>query len=148
MEMIYRLEDKTNRPIIKLDMIFSGCTALLDTGAIIPVWTKDVKLLQRLGGTLVKRNVGFAGFGGKTKGDLYNMNLILDKIVFPKLPIIVHNDDSIPGYFLFSATMFKSMIYTIDDITKQFIVISPSNQVCQNIKVITNNGKISVLVNQ
>lgn len=148
MEIIYRLEDRTNRPIIKLDKIFTGCTALLDTGAIIPVWTKDVELLQRLGAHLYKRNVEFAGFGGKTKGDLYKINLVLDKIIFPELPIIVHNSDKIPGYFIFSATMFKNMIYTIDDITKQFIVILPDNQVCQNIKVVDNNGKINVLVNQ
>ena len=109
MEMIYRLEDKANRPIIKLDQLFPGCTALLDTGAIIPV---------------------------------------LDKIIFPDLPIIVHNNDNIPGYFIFSATMFKNMIYTINDITKQFIVVYPDNQVCQHIKIIDSNGKISVLVNQ
>lgn len=39
-------------------------------------------------------------------------------------------------------------IYTIDDITKQFIVVYPDNQVCQHIKIIDSNGKISVLVNQ
>lgn len=37
MEMIYRLEDKANRPIIKLDQLFPGCTALLDTGAIMHI---------------------------------------------------------------------------------------------------------------
>ncbi len=148
MEMIYRLEDKANRPIIKLDQLFPGCTALLDTGAIIPVWTKDVKLLQSLGAHFYKQNVEFAGFGGKTKGDLYKITLYLDKIIFPDLPIIVHNNDNIPGYFIFSATMFKNMIYTIDDITKQFIVVYPDNQVCQHIKIIDSNGKISVLVNQ
>ncbi len=148
MEIIYRLEDKTNRPIIKLDKVFPGCTALLDTGAIIPVWTKDVKLLQKLGAHLEKQNVEFSGFGGKTKGDLYKIDLTLDKIVFPGLPIVMHNDNNIPGYFIFSATMFNNMIYTIDDITKKFIVTLPDNQICHNIRVIDSNGKISVLVNQ
>lgn len=123
-----------------MDKLFPGCTALLDTGAIIPVWTKDVELLQGLGARFYKQNVEFAGFGGKTKGDLYKINLSLDKIIFPELPIIVHNSDNIPGYFIFSATMFKNMIYTVDDITKQFVVVCPDNQVC--------HGKISVLVNQ
>lgn len=44
--------------------------------------------------------------------------------------------------------MFKGMIYTIDDITKKFIVILTDNQICHNIKVVDSNGKITVLVNQ
>lgn len=40
------------------------------------------------------------------------------------------------------------MIYTKDDVTKQFIVTLPDNQICRNIKVIDNNGKVNVLVNQ
>lgn len=83
MEIVYRLEDKTNRPIIRLNEIFPGCTALLDTGAIIPVWTKDVGLLQRLGARIQKQDIAFSGFVGKTKGDLYKIDLVLDKIIFP-----------------------------------------------------------------
>lgn len=47
------LEEYTNRPIIKLDNIFPGCNALLDTGALFPLWTKDVELLKSLGATFV-----------------------------------------------------------------------------------------------
>lgn len=54
MEIIYNLEENVNRPILKLDEIFSGCTALVDTGAVFPVWTKDEKLLEQLGGKLVQ----------------------------------------------------------------------------------------------
>jgi hypothetical protein len=54
----------SDRPIVKLDYIFSGCTALIDTGALFPVWTKDTKLLEQLGAKLVKKDVGFNGFGG------------------------------------------------------------------------------------
>lgn len=148
MEVIYNLEKGTNRPIIKLDDIFPGCTALLDTGAIIPVWTKDTELLKKLGAVLHAKDVKFSGFGGETKGDLYKMNLKLGNIIYPGLPIVVHNDDEIPGYFIFSATMFKDMIYTIDDIAKKIILIFKDNQVCRNLSVVDTEGKIKVLVNQ
>lgn len=148
MELIFDLAVGTNRPIIELNEIFQGCTALLDTGAIIPVWTKKVELLEALGATLYKKNVEFSGFGGKTIGDLYKIDLQLGKIMYPGLPVVVHEDNKIPGYFIFSATMFNNMIYTIDDIAKKFIVILTDNQVCHNIKVINSNDKITVLVNQ
>lgn len=148
MDLRFDLVVGANRPIIELNEIFKGCTALLDTGAIIPVWTKKDDLLEALGATLDKKNVSFSGFGGKTIGDLYKIDLRLGKIMYPRLPIVVHEDNKIPGYFIFSATMFKGMIYTIDDITKKFIVILTDNQICHNIKVVDSNGKITVLVNQ
>lgn len=148
MELIFDLAFETNRPIIKLDYIFAGCTALLDTGALIPVWTKEARLLEALGATLDRKNVSFSGFGGETTGDLYKIDLQFGKIVYPGLPIIVHENNDIPGYFIFSATMFRNMIYTIDDISKKFIIILTDNQICHNIKVLDSNGKIVVLVNQ
>ncbi|MBO5353955.1 MAG: hypothetical protein J6A77_11735 [Lachnospiraceae bacterium] len=56
MEKIYHLQADANRPIIHLDEIFPGCTALIDTGAIIPVWTKNVELLKVLGARLFRKN--------------------------------------------------------------------------------------------
>ena len=147
MEMAFDLEVKTNRPIIKLDYLFIGCTALLDTGALIPIWTKEAKLLEALGAKLYEREHEFSGFGGKAIGDMYKLDLKFGNIMYPQMPIIVHNNEKIPGYFLFSATMFRGMIYTIDDITKKFIVISPDNQVCRNLTIIDNNGEEKILVN-
>lgn len=147
MDLTFDLAVKTNRPIIKLDYIFTGCTALLDTGAIIPVWTKEVRLLKELGAKLYKKDVPFSGFGGQTKGDLYKIDLQLGKIIYPGLPVVVYEDNKIPGYFIFSATMFKNMVYTIDDVTKRFIVLLPDNQVSYNLQVVDSNGKIAVLVN-
>lgn len=72
MEQIFNLDASANRPIILLDNIFNGCTALMDTGALFPIWTKDVKLLKALGAELVKKNINFGGFGGNAKGDIYS----------------------------------------------------------------------------
>lgn len=45
----------------------------------------------------------------------------VDEIIFPQMPIIACRDDAIPGYFLFSATMFSHMDYTIKNSTKEFV---------------------------
>lgn len=39
MEQRFDLEVSADRPILRLDYLFSGCTALIDTGALFPVWT-------------------------------------------------------------------------------------------------------------
>lgn len=148
MENTYSLQADVNRPIIHLEKLFPGCTALIDTGAVIPVWTKSVELLKELGAKLYKKDMPFSGVGGETKGDMYKLDLTLGDFVYPGLPIVVHEDNNIPGFFIFSATMFQDMVYTIDDIRKQFIVKAEDNQVCRNLSVKTSNGKTVVLVNQ
>ena len=148
MENRYSLQLDVNRPIIQLDNLFPGCTALIDTGAVIPVWTKSVELLRALGAKLYKENVPFSGFGGETKGDLYKLDFAFGDFVYPGLPVVVHEDNNIPGFFIFSATMFQNMVYTIDDIRKEFVVKAEDNQVCRNLKISTSNGKTVVLMNQ
>lgn len=145
MEQIFNLDASANRPIILLDNIFNGCTALIDTGALFPIWTKDVRLLEALGAELVKKNVNFGGFGGDAEGDIYKITLDLGKFIYPNMHIIACRNDEIPGFFIFSATMFKHAIYTIDDITKKFIVKTIDNQICRNLIIKDTNGKLSVL---
>lgn len=70
MEQIFDLEVSADRPILRLDDLFPGCTALIDTGALFPVWTKSRELLEALGAKIVKRNISFSGFGGDTCGDI------------------------------------------------------------------------------
>lgn len=145
MKLIYNLEEYANRPIIRLDTIFRGCTALLDTGALFPLWTKSPHLLVQMGAKLLMKNVGFSGFGGKTYGDLYTITLNMGEIIFPNMHIMVSPDDTIPGYFIFSATMFQKMIYTIDNVSKKLIVVTPDNQLCYHVSIIDNKGNIHVL---
>jgi hypothetical protein len=137
----------SDRPIVKLDYIFNGCTALIDTGALFPVWTKDTKLLEQLGAKLVKKDVGFNGFGGKAIGDLYEITIKIGALIFPYMNIIACKNEDIPGFFIFSATMFKNAIYTIDDINKKFIIRTVDNQICRNLKIRDKNGQIHVLCN-
>lgn len=76
MQLTLQLDATSRRPVVKLGW-FNGCRALLDTGALFPVWTSDGKLLQQLGAKLEKEEVTFGGFGGKAKGSLYRVDFRL-----------------------------------------------------------------------
>ncbi|MDE7477593.1 MAG: hypothetical protein K2M91_06545, partial [Lachnospiraceae bacterium] len=63
------LDKKYKRPVVLLG---NGLTALLDTGAYIPVWTDEEDILvSDMDAELVKEKVPFSGFGGFTYGNLY-----------------------------------------------------------------------------
>lgn len=133
--MILNLSKEVDRPLIELDKVFSGCTALLDTGALIPVWTKSEALLKELGATLEIENVTFGSFGGQTVGNLYRLDFELGEYLYPNMPIIASSDDAIPGYILLSATMFLDMDITIRNSNRTIEIETFTNQKCFNISV-------------
>ncbi|MCR5323396.1 MAG: hypothetical protein K6E85_09025 [Lachnospiraceae bacterium] len=141
----FELDTAADRPILKLDHIFKGCTALLDTGAVFPVWTKNKKLLEAIGGKSTGKQVTFGGFGGNANGEIYTINLSLDSVIYPNMHIIACENNDIPGFFLFSATMFAKMQYTVDNITKEFRLDTNDNQHCYNLKITDDKGIIHVL---
>lgn len=145
MENIFWLDRNAQRPIMRLDNIFPGCSALLDTGALFPVWTKSSDLLEEIGAEFVKSDVLFGGFGGNAVGDLYKITLKLGNIIYPNMHIIACENNNIPGYFIFSATMFKDMVYTIDDCNKKLIINTLDNQICRNLLIQDSDGKLHVL---
>lgn len=85
MEQRFDLEMSADRPILRLDYLFPGCTALIDTGALFPVWTKSRELLEALGAKVCKRNVLFSGFGGNVYGDIYTFTLQLGSLIYPEM---------------------------------------------------------------
>lgn len=54
MQLVIPLNQSARRPIARLDW-FPNCRALIDTGALFPVWTKSEALLMKLGGRLQKK---------------------------------------------------------------------------------------------
>ena len=97
---------------------FSGCRALIDTGALFPVWTKSESLLVKLGGKLERNNISFSGFGGKTDGQLYRVNFNLNGLQYIDMPVVVKPMNDLNCHIILSAIMFENMIYTIDTINK------------------------------
>lgn len=109
-----KLDNTRQRPVVILN---NGLTALLDTGAYIPVWTDDEDILtSELGAELVRKDVPLSGFGGCTHGNLYKVNIDIGGILYPNMHIIANNEINATFNLILSATMFEGLIYQIDTV--------------------------------
>lgn len=139
------LDTTQQRPVVALNNL----TALLDTGAYIPVWTDDEEILiSDLGAKLIKKNIPFIGFGGITHGNLYQLTLEVGDLVFPNMHIVANNELNTSYNLILSATMFEGLIYEINTRfhTLNVTVVNDSDLV-RNLRLIDKNGKIHVLCN-
>ena len=108
------LNKMARRPIIIIDGSVT-LDAMLDTGALFPVWVAPKEALTSIGGTFDISDVPFGGFGGMTKGDLYRIpTFCVGKLIFPHFPVIL-SPRNLPCQILLSATMFSRLVYEIDD---------------------------------
>jgi hypothetical protein len=144
MKVHLNLDKTSQRPVIFTNQ-FPGCRALLDTGASFPVWTDKEETLIALGGKFIKDNMSFSGFGGAVNAKLYELTVYVGDIIFPHMSLLFSQNDAIPGYFLFSATMFHNMIYTINNVNHTLEIDTQSNQTAYNLKIIDKNNKLHVL---
>lgn len=141
------LNDSFQRPIVYLNN-WHGLNALLDTGALFPVWTASEKVLESLGGKLIQKNITFRGFGGETFGNLYKLtNVCIGKLIFPQMAIVSCNDlKDVPYHIVLSATMFQNLIYEVDDKNHKFNVTIPDNESnVRNLRIEDSNGRLHIL---
>jgi len=139
------LDATQQRPVV----VLKNLTALLDTGAYIPVWTDDESILvSELGAKLVKKDVPFTGFGGTTSGNLYQVTLEVGELIFPNMHIIANSELNTSYNMILSATMFDGLIYEINTRyhTLNVTVVNESDLV-RNLRVVDKNGKMHVLCN-
>lgn len=110
------LDEFQQTPVVRLNHL----RALLDSGAYIPIWVDDEKLLTDvLGATLVKQNVEFAGFGGKAVGNLYRVTM-----------------------------QIGDLIYEVDDKHHKLNITVPDDEsLIRNLRIVDKDGKIHVLCN-
>lgn len=65
-------------------------SALLDTGAYLPVWVDEETILtEDLGAALIRKNIPFTGFGGTA---LVPFNMILSATMFRNLNVLCNSD--------------------------------------------------------
>ena len=141
-----RLDATQQRPVVLLK---NTLTALLDTGAYIPIWTDDEDILVlALGGKLIKKNVPFTGFGGTTYGNLYQITLEIGDLIFPNMHIVANSELNTSYNLILSATMFDGLVYEIDTKTHRLNVSVPDEEsLVRNLRVIDSNGSIHILCN-
>lgn len=144
MQMTIQLDKKARRPIAEIDW-FEGCRALIDTGALFPIWNGiGADLEQSFNAKLQKRDVAFRGFGGEAKGDLYRVNFEMNGLHYPNIPIIASEIEGTNWNMLLSATMFDGMIYEIDTINKKLNIDTKDNQPVRILRLSNDNNSISV----
>ena len=139
-----KLDKNRKRPVVLLS---NGLTALLDTGAYIPVWTDEEDILTSdMGAELVKEKVLLSGFGGSTYGNLYKVSIDIGGIFYPNMHIIANNDINAPFNLILSATMFDGLIYQIDTINHVLNIDVPDHESSiRNLRIENKHGKQLVL---
>lgn len=139
------LEDQ--RPIMYFNMGNNvKVNAMLDTGALFPMWVTDEDILANLGAVIIKRRVEISGIGGKAQGNLYKMNHIeVGGLVYPGIYIIACKMD-LPCHILLSSTMFQGLIIEIDDKNHKLNVSIPEDESnVRNLSIEDKNGRLHVL---
>lgn len=141
-----RLDATQQRPMVLLK---NSLTALLDTGAYIPIWTDDEDILVSvLGGKLIKRNVPFTGFGGTAYGNLYQVTLEIGDLIFPNMHIVANSELNTSYNLILSATMFEGLSYEIDTKRHRLNVSVPDEEaLVRNLRIVDSNGSLHILCN-
>lgn len=142
-QITLNLKTNSQRPVISM----GNTDALLDTGALFPVWVGPISMLLRKDARLIKRNVSFTGFGGKAVGDLYELSYFcVGKLIFPSMPVIACEDLSGDFDIILSATMFEGLIYEIDTINSKLNITIPSaSELSRRISIKTKDNRVYVL---
>lgn len=55
MQIMLNLDSEAGRPVVQISW-FHGCRAILDTGALFPIWAASDELLIELGAKLIKKS--------------------------------------------------------------------------------------------
>lgn len=139
-----KLDMTQQRPVVLLE---NALTALLDTGAYIPIWTDEEDiLLSDMGGKLVKTKVPFTGFGGIAYGNLYQVTLEVGDLIFPNMHIIANNELNSSYNLILSATMFDGLSYEINTRTHWLhITVANDSDLVRNLRIVDSNGRLHVL---
>lgn len=139
-----KLDNTRQRPVVILN---NGLTALLDTGAYIPVWTDDEDILtSEMGAELVRKDVPLSGFGGCTHGNLYQVSIDIGGILYPNMHVIANNDINATFNLILSATMFAGLIYQIDTVNHMLNIEIPDGESnVRNLRVVNEEGRLFVL---
>ena len=144
-QMTLPLDELQQRPVVRLNRL----RALLDTGAYIPIWFDDEEILTSvMGGTLIRRDVEFSGFGGTTKGNLYRVTMYVGDLIYPNMAIIANSELDVPFNLIISATMFQNLLYEVDDKNHRLNITVPDDESnVRNLCIADKDGKIHVLCN-
>ena len=143
-QMTLELIEKYQRPVVRLNK-FHNIYAMIDTGAVYPVWMSGEERLRRLGAVQKKDSVPFGGLGGMTRGALYEIPALqLGDLIYPRMSIIAHRS-SFPVPLLLPATMFNNLIYEINNKTHRLNITVPDDEsISRSLTIRDEDGRLCV----
>lgn len=114
------LKKDYERPVIEL----YNLSTLIDTGAVIPVFSMEVPNIKKYFDIELVLKDGFiGGFDGMVRGSVYSVkNFEVGKLIFNDFEVFVPKKPKLQYPFLLSATLFHGINYEIDNINGNFIV--------------------------
>ena len=114
------LKKDYERPVIEL----YNLSTLIDTGAIIPVFSMEVSNIKKYFDIKLVLQDGFiGGFDGIVRGSVYSIkNFEVGKLIFNDFEVFVPKKPRLQYPFLLSATLFHGINYEIDNINGNFVV--------------------------
>lgn len=151
-------------PIASIRLVGSNLKliALIDTGASLPVWVGSREILLLLGAKPSGDEGSFTGFGGSTKGIIYEIPAFnIGELTYPNMPIVLQDDFTVkrvingrlvetkPIYnIVLSASLFYGMIYEVDTINSKFKITIPDNNMVRRTHIKSVNGELEFVLAQ
>lgn len=138
------LDTVYQRPVIKLKN-FNGFRAMIDTGAVYPVWMAGEEKIAAIGAVKIKDTIEFGGIGGMTVGAIYKIPMFqIGDLIYPNMGIIAHKTN-FPVPILLPATMFNNLIYEINNKTHRLNITVPDDESnVRNLTIKDDNGRLHV----
>ncbi|MBP3723048.1 MAG: hypothetical protein J6I62_07340 [Selenomonadaceae bacterium] len=145
--VVFDILKNANRPIVILPT-FHNTRALIDTGAVFPIWCGKEKTLKGYGAEKILDSVPFGGFGGMTTGKLYRLPVFnFGCLIFPNMNIIVHEGFSITSPLILPATIFNNLIFEINNKLHTLKITIPDDESnVRNFIIREENGHLRVFV--
>lgn len=121
-----------NKAFVKPVMRIDGFTALIDTGASLPVFSfKEEFLIKKYNAKKISERTNINGFGGECYGYIYQLDYLqVGQFSFKNLEVFVPETEKMRHRIILSATMFDGTEYIVDKIGKEnhnFTVKIPDN---------------------
>ena len=140
------LKNEYERPVTELYKL----PALIDTGAVIPVFSIFPTILEKFFDIKLILPAGYiSGFGGMEKGAVYSLTEFkIGELIFKDFEVFVPNNPKIKFPFLLSATLFFGMVYEFDTINKKFTVrMNDDENLTRHFQIKDLNGKLFPQIN-
>lgn len=140
------MNDDYQRPVVNLRK-WHHFNAMIDSGAVLPVWIESEELLKATGATLVKDNVIFGGVGGEVTGKMYQIpDFTLGELVYPNMHILCYPMEMRRCHILMSSTMFDHLRCELDYENRSVNITVPDKEsIVRNLRIIDKDGHLYVL---